>query len=84
MFIWQRKSILLGRSILGSGRVTVAGIIGSSSKRYTSSSSSSSPSSKESAPVFTSKELEVARKERLDGLGRSCLGCLRNGYRMRS
>lgn len=70
MFIWQRKSILLGRSILGSGRVTVAGIIGSSSKRYTSSSSSSSsPSSKESAPVFTSKELEVARKERLDGLG---------------
>ncbi|CAI4052252.1 hypothetical protein SUVZ_14G3610 [Saccharomyces uvarum] len=67
MFVWQRKSVLLGRSIVGSSGVAVAGINGIGRKRFMSSSSSSS--SKELTPVFTPKELEVARKERLDGLG---------------
>ena len=65
MFVWCRSSILLGKSIVGSGRVTIAGISGIGRKKFMSSSSFS----KNSAPTFTSKELEVARKERLDGLG---------------
>ncbi|CAI4050513.1 4-hydroxybenzoate octaprenyltransferase SKDI_14G3630 [Saccharomyces kudriavzevii IFO 1802] len=66
MFVLHRNSILLGKSIVGSGRVTVAGISGIGRKRFMSTPSSSKGSA---PPVFTSKELEVARKERLDGLG---------------